>query len=63
MVVDTAWALLLRLIVGAPDECLDMMEKMCPVRLDELMRRHLYRKTESILVDSRFEKPLQVYIA
>ena len=41
--------LLLRLIVGAPDERLDMMEKMHPVMLREFMSRHLYRKGESIL--------------
>ena len=46
--------MLLRLIVGAPDECLDMMEKMRPVMLDEFMRKHLYRKAESIFVDSGF---------
>ena len=50
--------LLLRLIVGAPEECLSMMEKMRPVMHEELLRitrhRHLYSTAESILADTRF---------
>ena len=50
--------LLLRLIVGAPEECLSMMEKMRPVMHEELLRitrhRHLYSKAESIFADTWF---------
>ena len=50
--------LLLRLIVGAPEECLSMMEKMRPVMHEELLRitrhRHLYSTAESSSADTRF---------
>jgi hypothetical protein len=51
--------LLLRLIVGAPEECLSMMEKMRPV-MHEFLRitrhRHLYNKAERFLADTRFKE-------
>jgi hypothetical protein len=49
--------LLLRLIIGEPEECLSMMEKMRPKMHEEFVHRHLHSKAETILADRRFTGP------
>jgi hypothetical protein len=49
--------LLLRLIMGEPEECLSMMEEMRPTMHKEFVHRQLHSKVEEILADSRFTSP------
>jgi protein-tyrosine phosphatase len=49
--------LLLRLIMGEPEECLSMMEEMRPTMHKEFVHRQLHSKAETILADSRFTSP------
>jgi hypothetical protein len=49
--------LLLRLIMGDPEDCLSMMEEMRPTMHKEFVHRQLHSKVEEILADSRFTSP------